>query len=90
MLTVSGVIQARTVRFYERLFSSAIGGEGPKRVVLEEVREQHQLHDRVRLLGSLKHEDVRDVSVAQCYKTMNGKIIEHSDHGIMARSHGEQ
>ena len=40
-----------------------IGGEGPKRVVLEEVREQHQLHDRVRLLGSLKHEHVRDVLV---------------------------
>ncbi|CAB4002423.1 Hypothetical predicted protein, partial [Paramuricea clavata] len=35
-------------------------GEGPKRVVLEEVREQHQLHDRVHLLGSLKHEHVRD------------------------------
>lgn len=40
-----------------------LGGEGPKRVVLEEVCEQHQLHDRVRLLGSLKHEQVRDVSI---------------------------
>ncbi|XP_028409015.1 N-acetylglucosaminyl-phosphatidylinositol biosynthetic protein-like isoform X2 [Dendronephthya gigantea] len=40
-----------------------IGGEGPKRIILEEVREQHQLHDRVQLLGSLKHEHVRDVLV---------------------------
>ncbi|XP_046860104.1 phosphatidylinositol N-acetylglucosaminyltransferase subunit A-like [Xenia sp. Carnegie-2017] len=40
-----------------------VGGEGPKRVVLEEVCEQHQLHDRVRLLGSLKHEQVRDILV---------------------------
>ena len=32
-------------------------------MVLEEVREQHQLHDRVHLLGSLKHEHVRDVSI---------------------------
>ncbi len=38
------------------------GGDGPKRVVLEEVREQHQLHDRVELLGALEHSQVRNVS----------------------------
>ena len=63
---------------------SHIGGEGPKRVVLEEVREQHQLHDRVRLLGSLKHEDVRDVSKLLVdpvlRKTVNGRTIRQSDH----------
>lgn len=44
------------------MFSSYfIGGEGPKRLLLEEVREKHELHDRVVLLGELKHRDVRDV-----------------------------
>ncbi len=37
------------------------GGEGPKRVVLEEVREKYDLHERVELLGGLKHSHVRDV-----------------------------
>uniref|UniRef100_A0A8C4WYM5 phosphatidylinositol N-acetylglucosaminyltransferase n=1 Tax=Eptatretus burgeri TaxID=7764 RepID=A0A8C4WYM5_EPTBU len=41
-----------------------IGGEGPKRIVLEELREQHCLHDsRVTLLGALDHRQVRDVLV---------------------------
>ncbi|XP_014664496.1 PREDICTED: phosphatidylinositol N-acetylglucosaminyltransferase subunit A-like [Priapulus caudatus] len=40
-----------------------IGGDGPKRIVLEEVRERHELHDRVCLLGSLEHSQVREVLV---------------------------
>ncbi|XP_054723967.1 phosphatidylinositol N-acetylglucosaminyltransferase subunit A-like [Uloborus diversus] len=40
-----------------------IGGDGPKRIVLEEVRERCQLQERVTLLGSIKHENVRDVLV---------------------------
>lgn len=39
------------------------GGDGPKRVDLEEVREKHQLHDRVEMLGSVPHSEVRDVLV---------------------------
>lgn len=38
------------------------GGEGPKRVILEEVREKYNLHDRVQLLGALEHSQVRNVS----------------------------
>ena len=38
-----------------------IGGDGPKRVDLEQMREKHQLHDRVELIGAVKHSDVRDV-----------------------------
>ena len=38
-----------------------LGGEGPKRVILEEVREKHCLHDRVTLLGALEHSHVRNV-----------------------------
>lgn len=38
-----------------------IGGDGPKRLDLEEMRERHQLHDRVEMLGNLKHETVREL-----------------------------
>ena len=38
-----------------------IGGDGPKRLLLEEMRERYQLHDRVELLGSVQHHAVRDV-----------------------------
>ncbi len=40
-----------------------IGGDGQKKVGLEEMREKHQLHDRVELLGSVGHADVRNVLV---------------------------
>jgi len=33
-----------------------IGGDGPKRLLLEEMRENHQLHDRVTFLGAVPHE----------------------------------
>ncbi|KAJ2724605.1 Phosphatidylinositol N-acetylglucosaminyltransferase GPI3 subunit [Coemansia sp. Benny D115] len=40
-----------------------IGGDGPKRINLEQMREQHMLQDRVELLGSVKAADVRRVLV---------------------------
>lgn len=55
--------------------SFLIGGEGPKRIVLEEVRERYQLHDRVRLLGALDHKDVRDVLV-QGHIFLNTSLTE--------------
>ena len=39
-----------------------IGGDGNYRVLLEQVREENQLMERVTLLGGLDHCDVRDVS----------------------------
>lgn len=41
-----------------------LGGDGPKRLELEEIREQYQLHSRVKLLGGLQPHEVRPVS---CY-----------------------
>ncbi|TPP60035.1 Phosphatidylinositol N-acetylglucosaminyltransferase subunit A, partial [Fasciola gigantica] len=38
------------------------GGDGPKRLDLEELLERYQLHSRVKLVGSLKPMEVRDVS----------------------------
>jgi len=42
-------------------FYIVIGGDGPKRLVVEEVREHYQLQERVRMLGTVKHSDVHDV-----------------------------
>ncbi len=51
------------VWFFDYLYQTVdAGGGGPKRVLLEEVREKHQLHDRIQLLGGLEHSQVRDVS----------------------------
>ncbi|VDN35346.1 unnamed protein product, partial [Cylicostephanus goldi] len=40
-----------------------VGGDGPKRLELEEMRERYHLHSRVTLLGMLPHNMVRDVLV---------------------------
>ncbi len=39
-----------------------IGGDGPKKIILEEMREQYQLHDRVELIGAVPNHMVREVS----------------------------
>lgn len=38
-----------------------IGGDGPKRVLLEEIREKRNIQERITLLGGLEHADVRNV-----------------------------
>jgi len=40
-----------------------IGGDGNKRLLVEEMREKYQLHDRVELLGAVPHDEVRNVLV---------------------------
>eukprot|EP00601_Ochromonadales_sp_CCMP2298_P022804 CAMPEP_0173323156 /NCGR_PEP_ID=MMETSP1143-20121109/30378_1 /TAXON_ID=483371 /ORGANISM="non described non described, Strain CCMP2298" /LENGTH=410 /DNA_ID=CAMNT_0014267125 /DNA_START=1 /DNA_END=1230 /DNA_ORIENTATION=- len=40
-----------------------IGGDGPKKLLLEEMRERCLLHDRIELLGAVPHHEVRDVLV---------------------------
>lgn len=39
-----------------------IGGEGPKRVELEQMRERYALHDRVEMCGSIRQGEVQKVS----------------------------
>lgn len=41
-----------------------VGGDGPKRVRLEEMREKHSLHDRVDMLGAVPHAKVRSVLIS--------------------------
>ena len=43
-----------------------IGGDGPKKLLLEEMRERYLLHDSVELLGEVPHHRVRDVSRRYC------------------------
>lgn len=40
-----------------------IGGDGPKRVRLEEMREKHSLQDRVDMMGAIPHAKVQSVLV---------------------------
>lgn len=40
-----------------------IAGSGPKEIDLEQMREKYRLQERVELIGSIRHEDVRDVMV---------------------------
>ncbi|TFJ80073.1 hypothetical protein NSK_008631 [Nannochloropsis salina CCMP1776] len=40
-----------------------VGGDGNKKLLIEEMRERHQLQDRVEMLGRVPHSDVRDVLV---------------------------
>jgi phosphatidylinositol glycan class A protein len=40
-----------------------IAGSGPKAIDLEQMLERNVLHDRVELLGPVRHEEVRDVMV---------------------------
>jgi phosphatidylinositol glycan class A protein len=52
-----------------------IAGDGPKRGLLEEIRERQGLHDRVTLLGSLEHSEVRDVLI-QGHIFLNTSLTE--------------
>lgn len=50
-----------------RLFPNVrfiVGGDGPKRVRLEEMREKHSLQDRVEMLGAVPHAQVRSVLIS--------------------------
>uniref|UniRef100_A0AC11EUB6 Phosphatidylinositol glycan anchor biosynthesis class A n=1 Tax=Ovis aries TaxID=9940 RepID=A0AC11EUB6_SHEEP len=70
---LSGIIPELCRKYPDLKF--IIGGEGPKRIILEEVRERYQLHDRVRLLGALEHKDVRNVLV-QGHIFLNTSLTE--------------
>ncbi|XP_018567038.1 N-acetylglucosaminyl-phosphatidylinositol biosynthetic protein isoform X2 [Anoplophora glabripennis] len=55
------IIADLCLKYKEVLF--LIAGDGPKRWLLEEIRERKGLQDRVTLLGSLEHSKVRDVLI---------------------------
>lgn len=55
-----------------------VGGDGPKRVRLEEMREKHSLQDRVEMLGAVPHAQVRSVLISGhifLNRYFHGKIL---------------
>ncbi|CAM9301311.1 unnamed protein product, partial [Discosporangium mesarthrocarpum] len=58
---VAPVIEIMCKRHPELHF--IVGGDGPKRLLLEEMRERSQLHERVEMLGAVPHSKVRSVLV---------------------------
>ena len=56
---LAGVIPTICDRFPDVDF--LIGGDGPKRLAIEEIREKAGLLDRVTLLGAVDHAKVPDV-----------------------------
>ena len=38
------------------------GGDGDRRIFIEEARERHKLEDRITMLGAVPHANVRNVS----------------------------
>ncbi|DAZ97324.1 TPA: hypothetical protein N0F65_003688 [Lagenidium giganteum] len=52
-----------------------VGGDGPKRLLLEEMREKHRLHDRVFLYGAVPHAQVREV-LCQGHIFLNSSLTE--------------
>ena len=47
---------------------AGLGGDGPKMVELEQMREQHLLQDRIVLLGAVSPNDVHSVSRLRHYR----------------------
>ncbi|KAI9989009.1 hypothetical protein PInf_022730 [Phytophthora infestans] len=52
-----------------------IGGDGAKRLMLEEMREKYRLHDRVTLCGAVPHAQVRNV-LCQGHIFLNSSLTE--------------
>jgi phosphatidylinositol N-acetylglucosaminyltransferase subunit A len=46
---------------HRRNINFIIAGDGPKRELLEEIREKNNMQDQIQMLGALEHSDVRDV-----------------------------
>ena len=53
-----------------------IGGDGPKRIVLEETIEKYGLQSRVQMLGEMCHSDVRDKLLIQGDIFLNTSLTE--------------
>jgi phosphatidylinositol N-acetylglucosaminyltransferase subunit A len=51
--------------FFSFSFSYKIfeAGDGPKRILIEEVIDRYKLHNRVELLGSITHDNVRNTLI---------------------------
>ena len=53
-----------------------IAGDGPKRILLEEMIEKHRLQDRVEMLGELQQSQVRDQLLVRGQIFLNTSLTE--------------
>jgi len=60
-----------------------IAGDGPKFLALEQMREKYMLQDKVEMLGSIRHEEVRDV---QCPLKLRSLIIGYDSRRYISSS----
>ena len=76
------LIAAIIPRICKRKFSKdcrvdfLIGGDGPKRIILEEMIERNSLEERVRMLGELQHAQVRDELLVKADLFLNTSLTE--------------
>lgn len=59
-----------------------VGGDGPKRVLLEEIREKANMQDRVKMLGALEHAKVLNNQIYYlftCYLMLSHLICPISE-----------
>lgn len=67
-----------------RVLIRLLGGNGPKMIELEQMREVHLLQDRVELLGSVPPGEVGDVRLSD--RTMRLVVAHLRDTGTKSRS----
>uniref|UniRef100_A0A0E0LJ70 phosphatidylinositol N-acetylglucosaminyltransferase n=1 Tax=Oryza punctata TaxID=4537 RepID=A0A0E0LJ70_ORYPU len=60
-----------------------VGGDGPKRVRIEEMREKFSLQDRVEMLGAVPHAQVRSVLISEAFCIA---ILEAASCGLLTVS----
>eukprot|EP00095_Tigriopus_kingsejongensis_P003802 maker-scaffold1359_size45765-snap-gene-0.8 protein:Tk03802 transcript:maker-scaffold1359_size45765-snap-gene-0.8-mRNA-1 annotation:"n-acetylglucosaminyl-phosphatidylinositol biosynthetic protein" len=76
------LIAAIVPRICQRKFASKysvnflVGGDGPKRIILEEMIEAHDLQSRVTMLGEMPHAKIRDDLLAQADIFLNASLTE--------------
>ena len=69
-----------------------IGGDGPKKLLLEEMRELYQLHDRIELLGRLSHGSDIELNCSQLSLSLplyalTGSVPHHEVRDVLVRGH---
>lgn len=61
---VDAVVFSQQINLWICQVRFIVGGDGPKRVRLEEMREKFSLQDRVEMLGAVPHAQVRSVLIS--------------------------
>lgn len=71
---------------YTTINALNVGGDGPKLIDLLQMREKNQLQDRIELLGSVRHSDVRNVRHSRLSDilTISNRLCRCSSKGLFS------